>query len=48
MLFNKLLLYGGIGLLAAAILLAVILLFVFKGKKETINAQMDKEYGEIP
>lgn len=43
---NKALLFGGIGLTIAAILAAVILVFVFRVKKERINAQMDKEYGE--
>lgn len=44
---NHIMLFGGIVLTVAAVIAAVVFFFIFKMKREKINSQMDKEYGEI-
>ena len=43
---NDMLFYGGIVITAVAILLALVILFIFTVRKINLNARLDAEYGK--
>lgn len=42
---EKILYYGGIGLVVLSLVLLVALLLIFRNKKKKLNAALDEEYG---